>query len=281
MAKQTNKNAGKPQPKPAPPAAPSSAPANIPASGPAGAPAPGSSSTSTAATRRSARQQREAQRKRNRYIAYGVIAAGVLLVIALIFWVNRPQPIDVANVSTENPPNASGLAWGAPEGAAVVIKEFSDFQCPFCGRHATGTMPQLIERYANNPNVRYEFHPYAFIGQESTDAAAAALCASDQNKFWPFHDTVFANQNGENLGTFSKANLKAIAEAVGLDMGQFNQCFDGGDKLQEVNRYRTEAAQLGVQSTPTFYINGQQVLGAQPASAFNGIIDQALAAAGL
>ncbi len=273
MAKQTNKNAGKPQPKPAPPAAPSSAPAS--------GPAPASTSTSAATTRRTARQQREAQRKRNRYIAYGIVAAGALLVIALIFWVNRPRPIDIANVSTENPPNANGLAWGAPEGAAVVIQEFSDFQCPFCGRHATGTMPQLIERYANNPNVRYEFHPYAFIGQESVDAAAAALCASDQNLFWPFHDTVYANQNGENLGTFSKANLKTIAEAVGLEMTQFNQCFDGGDKLQEVNRFRTEAAQLGVQSTPTFFINGQQVLGAQPASAFNGIIDQALAAAGL
>ncbi|MBX7233048.1 MAG: DsbA family protein [Caldilineales bacterium] len=264
MSKQSNKTTGKSpsQPKPAQPAAPSSAPTSAP---------------SAAASRRTARQQREAQRQRNRTIAYGVIAAGVILVIALIFWVNRPQPLDLKDVSTENPPNANGLAWGGPEGAKVVIKEYSDFQCPFCGRHAVNTMPLLIERYANNPNVRYEFHPYAFIGQESTDAAAAALCASDQNKFWPFHDTVFANQNGENLGAFSKANLKTIAQAVGLDMAQFNQCFDGGEKLQEVNRYKTEATQLGVQSTPTFYINGQEVKGAQPATSFNAIIDQALA----
>lgn len=268
MTKQSNKPAGKPQPKTTGTATPGNTPA-----------AP--TAVSPAASRRTARQQREAQRKRNRYIAYGVIVAGVILVIALIFWVNRPQPLDLKDVSTENPPNANGLAWGGPEGAAVVIKEYSDFQCPFCGRHSLNTVPLLIERYANNPNVRYEFHPYAFIGQESTDAAAAALCASDQNKFWPFHDTVFANQNGENLGAFSKANLKSIAQAVGLDMAQFNQCFDGGEKLQEVNKYKTEAAQLGVSSTPTFFIDGQEVKGAQPASAFNAIIDQALADAGL
>jgi protein-disulfide isomerase len=252
-------------------------PASKPKSAQPSPPAAAASTPSVAASRRTARQQREAQRKRNRIIAYGVIAAGVILVIALIFWVNRPQPLELKDVSTENPPNASGLAWGGPEGAAVVIKEYSDFQCPFCGRHAINTMPLLIERYATNANVRYEFHPYAFIGQESTDAAAAALCASDQNKFWPFHDTVYANQNGENLGTFSKANLKTIAQAVGLDMAQFNQCFDGGEKLPEVNRYKTEAVQLGVNSTPTFFINGQEVKGAQPASSFDAIIDQALA----
>ncbi len=233
----------------------------------------------SAASRRATRQQREAQRQRNRYIALGIVALAAVLFIALILWVNRPKPISLAKVFTENPPNANGLAWG-PEGAAVVIQDFSDFQCPYCGKHSLETVPQLIARYANNPNVRYEFHPFAFIGPESVDAAAAAFCAADQEKFWPFHDTVFANQNGENLGAFSKDNLRKIAQAAGLDMGAFNKCFDSGEKRRNVNDYLAAGRKLGVQSTPTFYINGQQVLGAQPASQFSALIDQALAAAG-
>lgn len=238
------------------------------------------STASSAATRREWRRQREAQRRRNRYLAYGIIAVGVIVVVGLILWVNRPRPLDLSGVVTENPPNANGLAWGGPEGAAVVIREYSDFQCPFCARHALQTLPQLIERYAANPNVRYEFHPFSFLGAESVDAAMAALCAADQNKFWPYHDTLFANQRGENIGAFNRTSLRQIAQAVGLDMGQFDRCFDSGVKRRDVNDFLIEGRQRGVQSTPTFFINDQQILGAQPVEQFIAVIEQELAAVG-
>jgi len=239
---------------------------------------PAPSAASSPAARRELRRQREARRRRTRYLAYGVIALGVLLVVGLIGWVNRPQPLALSRVVTENPPNADGLAWGGPEAAAVVIREYSDFQCPFCARHALEVLPKLIERYAADPKVRYEFHPFAFLGPESVDAAMAALCAADQNKFWPYHDTLFANQRGENIGTFNRTSLRQIAQAVGLDMGQFDRCFDSGVKRRDVNDFLMEGRQRGVQSTPTFYINDQQILGAQPLEAFVNAIEQALAA---
>ncbi len=234
---------------------------------------------SSAAARRELRRQREARRRRIRYLAYSVIALGVLLVVGLIVWVNRPRPLELSRVFTENPPNADGLAWGGPENAAVVIREYSDFQCPFCARHALETLPQLIERYAANPNVRYEFHPFAFLGPESVDATMAALCAADQDKFWPYHDTLFANQRGENIGAFNRTSLRQIAQAIGLDMGQFDRCWDSGVKRRDVNDFLSEGRQRGVQSTPTFFINDRQILGAQPLETFISAIEEALAAA--
>ena len=252
-------------------------PSNTPSQPPKSSSAPASTNTS----RREARRLADERRKRQRWIAAAVIGAGLIVLVVLIYLVTRPAPLDVKNVSTTQPANASGHAWGAPaDQAKVVIVEYSDFQCPFCGRHALTTLPALAERYGNNPNVRYEFHPYAFIGPESKDAAAAALCAAEQEKFWPLHDTIFANQNGENVGTFSKANLKKIAEAVGLDMGAFNDCFDSGRLMKDVNNYLVEGQKLGVQSTPTFFVNGKQLLGALPAQDFFNAIDQALANAG-
>ncbi|NOZ49828.1 MAG: thioredoxin domain-containing protein [Chloroflexi bacterium] len=228
-----------------------------------------------------ARRQRESRRKKQRIIALTVVTLGLIGLIAIIYWNSRPEPFVVSGVHTEQPPGADGMSWGGPENAAVVIEEYSDFQCPYCGRHATETIPQLIEKYGNNPNVRYVFHPYPFIGTESVDAAAAGYCASEQNLFWAFHDTVFANQRGENQGQFSKDNLKAIAKAVGLNMSQFNECFDSGRTRVDANRSLQEGRQRGIQSTPMFFVNGKLIKGAQPASVFIEAIDNALTAAGV
>ena len=237
--------------------------------------------SSNRANRREQQRQREVQRRRRLYLAIGVIAVGVITLIALIWWTNRPKPFVLAAVHTEQPPNADGSAWGGPEGAAVTIEEYSDFQCPFCGRHALQTVPALIEKYGDNPNVRYVFKPYPFIGNESVDAAAAAVCASEQGLFWPYHDTLFANQQGENQGQFAKNNLKEIAKAIGADTGSFNECFDSGRQRAAVLDTLQEGRDRGVTSTPIFFVNDQKIEGAQPAAVFITAIDQALAAAGV
>ncbi len=239
------------------------------------------SSSSSRQKRLEARRQQAARRKRQRAIALGVVVLGLIGFIALIYWSSRPEPFLVQNVHTDQPPGADGMAWGGPEGAAVLIEEYSDFQCPYCGRHALQTVPKLIERYGDNPNVRYLYRPYPFIGNESVDAAAAAYCAAEQNLFWPFHDTVFSNQGGENQGQFSKNNLKEIAKAVGLDMNAFNECFDSGRTRVDANRSLQEGRQRGIQSTPMFFVNGELIKGAQPADVFFEAIDNALAAAGV
>lgn len=118
---------------------------------------------------------------------------------------------------------------------------------------------------------------FAFLGPESQSAAEAAECAADQDAFWEYHDLLFESQSGENRGAFSNDNLKAFAEQLDLETGQFNECLDSGKFATLVQNETTAARQLGVQSTPAFVINGQAVIGAQPFDVFQQVIEQELA----
>ncbi|RMF45155.1 MAG: hypothetical protein D6755_08385, partial [Anaerolineae bacterium] len=99
---------------------------------------------------------------------------------------------------------------GNPD-APVTILEFSDFQCPYCGRFFAEVEPQINQQYIENGQVRMGYIHFAFLGQESLWAAEASECAADQDAFWEFHDKLFNSQNGENRGAFSKDNLKKFA----------------------------------------------------------------------
>lgn len=113
---------------------------------------------------------------------------------------------------------------------------------------------------------------FNFLGDESQWAAEASECAADQNAFWEYHDYLFTHQNGENKGAFVKDNLKAFAVDLGLDAKAFNDCLDSGKYTQIVQQETAWARQLGVQSTPTFVINGQGIVGAQPFEVFQQAI---------
>ncbi len=117
------------------------------------------------------------------------------------------------------------------------------------------------------------FH-FAFLGDESKIAAEASECASDQNKFWEYHDYLFTHQNGENQGAFSSENLKKFAMELELDTQSFNECLDSGKYKDTVEQQSQYAKQLGVQSTPSFLVNGTPLVGAQPFEAFSQLIDQ-------
>lgn len=160
--------------------------------------------------------------------------------------------------------------------APVTIVEFGDFQCPFCGRFSTDTEPQIDEAYIQSGKVRFGYFNFAFLGQESNWAAEAAECASDQNKFWEYHDMLYSSQSGENQGAFNKDNLKKFAEDLGLDTSAFNECFDSGKYAQLIQEESSTASSMGVRSTPTFFINGQAVVGAQPFEIFQQTIDSFL-----
>ena len=160
--------------------------------------------------------------------------------------------------------------------APVTIIEFADFQCPFCGRFFAQTEPQINEQYIQSGKVRLGYFNFAFLGQESTWAAEAAECAADQNKFWEYHDKLYATQSGENQGAFNKGNLKRFARDLGLDTTAFNECLDSGKYTQLIQDESSMASSVGVRSTPTFLINGQPVVGAQPFEIFEQTIDSLL-----
>ena len=164
---------------------------------------------------------------------------------------------------------------GDPD-APVTIIEFADFQCPFCGRFFTETEPQIDEQYMQGGRVRFGYFNFAFLGPESTWAAEAAECAADQNKFWEYHDKLYESQSGENQGAFNKDNLKKVAKELGLDTSAFDDCIDSGKYTQLIEEESSMASSIGVRSTPTFLINGQPVVGAQPFEIFEQTIDSLL-----
>lgn len=162
--------------------------------------------------------------------------------------------------------------------AKLTVVEFGDYQCPFCGRFFKDTEPQLKKDYVDTGKIKFVFKNLAFLGKESTDAANAALCAKEQNKFWEYHDQIYSSQSGENQGTFSIDNLKKFATDLGLNSSRFNQCLDSQKYNAQVLADTAEANKNGFQSTPSTAVGDTPVIGAQPYSAFKTIIDQKLSA---
>lgn len=160
--------------------------------------------------------------------------------------------------------------------AKVTVVEFSDFQCPFCGRFFKDVEPQLKKDYIDTGKVKFVYKHLAFLGKESTDAANASECAKEQNKFWQYHDKLFNSQNGENQGAFSIDNLKKFALDLGLNAGQFNACLDSQKYNDHVQTDVAEANKNGFNSTPSTAVGDTPVIGAQPYNAFKTIIDQKL-----
>jgi protein-disulfide isomerase len=154
--------------------------------------------------------------------------------------------------------------------APVTIVEFSDFQCPFCQRVAP-TLARVREVYGDRVRVVWKDFPLTQIHQWSFKAAEAARCAGDQDRYWEYHDRLFANQRA--LGA---SELKAHAAALGLEAVAFATCLDSGRYADRVQASVAEGTRLGVTSTPTIYINGRSLSGAQPFAVLASMIDEEL-----
>lgn len=190
-----------------------------------------------------------------------------------------------ANIVAANPTEDPGLVEGSiyetitvdddpaigPENAPVTMIEFSDFRCPFCGRYALETFPLLQANYGDR--VRFVYRDLPILGQASQIAAIAGHCASEQNKFWEFHEWAFAHQQ-----EFSPEAFDAWATSEGLDVTVFNTCIDTQSESPEfVADYQAVAALTGRLGTPMFFINGEFISGAQPYQVFAEAIDRAIA----
>jgi len=157
-----------------------------------------------------------------------------------------------------------------PTDAPVTIVEFSDYQCPYCSR-AEPIVKQVLEKYKGKVRFVYRdfplsFHPFA------AKASEAAQCANDQGKFWEFHDALYADQS-----KLAVPDMEATAGRLGMNAEKFKSCMDTGKYTAEVSKDIADATKAGVNSTPSFFINGVAVVGAQGPEAFSDIIDQELA----
>ncbi|MFZ5800296.1 MAG: DsbA family protein [Candidatus Omnitrophota bacterium] len=156
--------------------------------------------------------------------------------------------------------------------AAVTIVEFTDYQCPFSSRFFNETLPQLKKKYIESGKAKLVFRDFPLgFHQQAMKAAEAAECAGEQGKYFEYHDQIFKDPKSLDLN-----QLKKIARAIGLDSARFNACLDAGEMAAEVKKDMRDAQKYEVQSTPTFFINGIIIRGAQPYAAFEELIEKEL-----
>jgi len=203
------------------------------------------------------REQRTAERK-SEY--FKILRANAKITTYL-----KAPPIYRAEVSTNGAPSKG--AGNAP----VKIVKFEDFECPFC-KTVQPTLTELLKKYDGKVRLVHKDLPLEAIHPQATLAAEAARCAGDQGKFWEYHDTLYGK--APKLGA---GDLKSYAKEIGLNTAAFDQCLESGTHKNVVQKDLAEGAKLGLTGTPSFFINGREISGAQPLEAFSAIIDEELA----
>ena len=186
-------------------------------------------------------------------------------------------PVVEAPVVTEEPqyvrydvPSEGFYALG-PDDAPITIIEFSDYQCPFCRRWHDEVYEQLLAEYPGKIKFVYRNLPLTSIHSDAQSAAEAAMCAGEQNAYWQFHDKLLSS---EILGTGAYTQY---AQDLNLDMLAFDACVTTQKYKDAIQADSDFALNLGVRSTPTFFINGLAIVGAQPLDVFKQVIDKELA----
>jgi protein-disulfide isomerase len=164
---------------------------------------------------------------------------------------------------------------GNPD-AKMTIVEFGDFQCPYCGRFFNQFLPILKKDYIDTGKIKFVYMDYAFLGQESKDAAEAAKCAAEQGKFWEYHDQLYKNQKGENIGAFNPTKLKQFASNINLDANSFDICIAAEKYEKAIEDELNLGKKYGVRGTPNFIIGKQLKTGTGTTESFKQIIDAEL-----
>jgi protein-disulfide isomerase len=163
-----------------------------------------------------------------------------------------------------------------PADAPVVIVEFSDFQCGFCGRWYKETLPQILAAYPTQ--VKFVYRDFTIFGQESLRAATAADCANEQGKFWEMHNRLFDRLENQEDAPLNDDTFVKYAGELGMDTTAFSACLTSERYVNEVLADYSAAQSYGLQGTPGFVINGVvYTMGAQPFQVFDGIIQSELA----
>ncbi|MHB8547107.1 MAG: DsbA family protein [Nitrosotalea sp.] len=189
---------------------------------------------------------------------------------------NNEKPVMVSGGSIDL--STASPVLGSPSSPVTII-EFGDYQCPNCDSWFKHEESTVKTNYIDTNKAKLYFVDFPYLGPDSAIAAQATYCAEDQGKYWQFHDYLYTNQGGIQTGWASTSNLKSYAASLGLDTTQFNSCLDSGKYADRVSHNRDIGSSENIQGTPTFFIisasgSMQEIIGAQPASAFSTVIDQ-------
>lgn len=220
------------------------------------------------------RERRRKQRQKQQIITGLVVIGAALIVTAILIW---PSVRSIGEIIIPDPidhPMAAGTSMGDPN-APVVIEEYSDYLCTFCQRFVEQTEPRIIQEYVSTGKVYFIYRNFIRVS-DSEGPAGASLCAAEQDMFWEYHDILFANQSGHSPQAYTPRRLEAYAETIGLNLTQFNECVDNKEYQEELQKYHVLGVERGLESTPTFFINGKMIEGALSFEVFQQEIEAAL-----
>ena len=190
-----------------------------------------------------------------------MLLAGILLAAA-------------APLTAQGTPSLASRTRGAAT-APITVYEMSDFQCPYCRRFALNTFPELDRDYVATGKVRWVFinYPLTMLHPNAAVAAEVAMCAARAGKFWEVHDILFRNQPTWAPLSEPGAFFLTLADSVSIPVDPFRKCLADRETLQEIANDAKGASQSGASSTPSFYIEGGLLPGAQPIEVFRQILD--------
>lgn len=245
----------------------------------------------------------ETPSSKNQYILpVSIVVAAVLISGSVLYStknkvggtpsVEKPSA-NIPSAGVNAPDLASALKLGGRDvvlgnpNAKVTAIEYGDYQCPFCSKFFTTIEGKLRDEYITPGKVNMVFRNLQFLGPESIVAAEAAECAKDQKQFWGYHDALYVAEhadNRENNGNLNRALLLSLAEGLKMDTGAFTSCMDSKKYEAQVQNDTASAQRIGVNSTPTTFVNGVmattpdgQSAGASSYEIFKTLIDEALA----
>lgn len=221
------------------------------------------------------------------YAVMTVFAFAVGVLLGYIVWGLNPaaSPVNASQVAgsmVEAPATdapqfvrydvpSEGFYSIGPNDAPITIVEFSDYQCPFCRRWHNEVYEPLLAAYPGKIKLVYRNLPLTSIHPDALAAAEAAMCAGEQDAYWPYHEKLFSSE------TLGNQTYIQYAQELSLNMDSFESCLNDHKYQAAIEADSDFAINLGVRSTPTFFINGLAVVGAQPLDVFKQVIDKELA----
>ena len=231
------------------------------------------------------------QNTNNVLIPFSILLAGGMVAFAVFFGLSNqtsgpsvtqetdltPQPTEAEAVVADFAPVLEDFAALGDPDAPVLMVEYSDFACPFCGRFHQSTKDQIVAEYVDADVVYFVRKDFIAVGGDR--AAEAAHCAGDQGAYWEYTDILYANQEADRGNWASTEVHRGYAEQLGLDANALVSCFEDRTHQARVQASSQEAVANGGQGTPYFVINGIPVSGAQPFNVFEQAIELALSEA--
>ncbi|MGJ7909141.1 DsbA family protein [Actinopolyspora sp. H202] len=235
---------------------------------------------------------RKARLRRLHAVVAGLVAVIAVLLVSMLLprdegpnrTAAQPEPTESGQAKSEQAGPLDSLAHrepGDPQAlgrvdAPVVMVTYEDFRCPFCAKYARTVAPELKKRYVATGVLRIEWRDFPAFGPKSVRAAEAGQAAARQGKFWRFHDVVYANTPSRSKPDLPVSKLIDYAEQAGItDIERFRSDMANADVERAVRADSQEGNRIGVTATPTFVVNGDPIMGAQPLEAFVSAIETA------